>query len=77
MKRHKIPNSATRQAQFNSKMSVLDHGLETRASQVVDRQALIDRAIRQGQVVHCEKDPEIDRFHRWGRNQDAALDFGK
>lgn len=77
MKRHKLPNSATRQSMFDSKMSVLDHGLETRKAQEIDRQALIDQAVRQGKVIHCEHDPEIDKYHRWGKNQGKSYGKGR
>ena len=77
MKRHKLPNSATRQSMFDSKMSVLDHGLETRKAQDIAKQALIEQAVRQGKVVQCEKDPELNKLHRWGRNQGKSYGRGR
>ena len=77
MKRHKLPNSATRQSMFDSKMSVLDHGTCSRQGQEIDRQALIDGAVRQGKVVQCEKDSELTKYHRWGRNQGKSYGKGR
>ena len=76
MKRHKLPNSATRQAHFDSKMSVLDHRT-TRQAQEINRQALIDRAIIQGKCEVVQKDPELNKFHRWGKNQSKSYGKGR
>ena len=76
MKRHKLPNSATRQAHFDSKMSIMDHGT-VRQVQEIDKQALIEQAVRQGKVVQCDRDPEINKYHRWGRNQGKSYGKGR
>ena len=76
MKRHKLPNSATRQAHFDAKMSIMDHRT-TRQVQGIDKQALIEQAVRQGKIVQCDRDPELNKFHRWGRNQGKSYGRGR